>query len=68
MIPNRTELFRKRVLEAESRAFTAKAAESRRAWLIVAREWTKMLEREEKRIKTKSSALDELIALTQASE
>ena len=63
MIPNRIELFRKHALEAESKAFTAKTEESRRAWLIVARDWTKMLEREEARIGTRNSALDELVKL-----
>ena len=55
MIPNRIELFRKRVLEAETKAFTAKIEESRRAWLIVARDWTKMLDQEEARIGTRNS-------------
>jgi len=63
MIPNRIELFRKRVLEAETKAFTARTEESRRAWLIVARDWTKMLEREEARIGTRNLALDELVKL-----
>ena len=63
MIPNRIELFRKRVLEAKTKAFTAKTEETRRAWLIVARDWTKMLEREEARIGTRNSALDELVKL-----
>lgn len=43
---DRTDLFRKRVLEAESKAFTAKTEETRRAWLIVARDWHLMAERE----------------------
>ena len=43
---DRTDLFRKRALEAESKAFTAKTEETRRAWLIVARDWTIMADRE----------------------
>ena len=45
--PNRTELFRKRALEAESKAYTAKTEETRRAWMIIARDWYRMAEREE---------------------
>ena len=45
-MPDRTDLFRKRALDAESKAFVAKAEESRRAWLIVARDWTIMADRE----------------------
>ena len=43
---DRTDLFRKRALDAESKAFTAKTEESRRAWMIVARDWTIMADRE----------------------
>ena len=49
---DRAALFRKRVLEAESKAFTAKTDELRRAWLIVARDWTKMADQEEIRSAT----------------
>ena len=43
---DRTDLFRKRALDAETKAFTAKTDETRRAWLIVARDWTIMADRE----------------------
>ena len=43
---DRTDLFRKRALDAESKAFLAKTEETRRAWLIVARDWTIMADRE----------------------
>ena len=44
----RAYVFRKRAFEAENKAFRAQIPEStRRAWLIVAREWTKMAEKEE---------------------
>ena len=47
----RAYVFRKRAFEAENRAFRAQIPDStRRAWLIVAREWTKMAEREEARL------------------
>ena len=45
----RVTLFRKRALEAESNALSAKADETRRAWKIVARDWSLMAEREERR-------------------
>ena len=47
---DRTALFRKRALDAESKAFTAKYDEVRRAWAKVARDWTLMAEREEQRV------------------
>jgi hypothetical protein len=44
----RAYVFRQKAIEAESKASRAQISEStRRAWLIVAREWTKMAEREE---------------------
>ena len=43
----RADEFRKQVLEAESKAFLAKTEPTRRAWMIIAREWNKMAEREE---------------------
>ncbi len=46
-IGDRAALFRKRALEAESKAFLAKTEESRRAWMIVARDWSRMAERED---------------------
>jgi hypothetical protein len=47
---DRAALFRKRALDAESKAFTAKYDETRRAWAKVARDWTLMAEREEQRV------------------
>jgi len=44
---DRAGLYRKRALEAETKAFTARSDEMRRAWMVVARDWTKMAEREE---------------------
>jgi len=44
---DRADLFRKRALDAESKAFTATTEESRRAWMIVARDWTKMADKED---------------------
>jgi hypothetical protein len=44
----RAYVFRKKAFEAEYKAWREQIPEStRRAWLIVAREWTKMAEREE---------------------
>jgi hypothetical protein len=44
----RAYVFRKQAFEAESKAFRAQISEpTRRAWLILAREWTKMAEKEE---------------------
>ena len=50
MSTERAALYRKRVAESELKATQAKAEESRRAWLIVAREWKKMAVREEGRL------------------
>jgi hypothetical protein len=47
MSAERVALFRQRAAEAELKASSAKAEESSRAWLIVARDWTKMAEVEE---------------------
>jgi hypothetical protein len=47
---DRTALFRKYALDAESKAFAAKYDEMRRAWTKVARDWTLMAEREEQRV------------------
>jgi hypothetical protein len=47
MKTDRAAGFRKHALEAESKAFRAQTEESRRAWMIVARDWTLMAEREE---------------------
>jgi hypothetical protein len=46
MSEDRAALFRKRALEAETKAFNAASEESRRAWQIVARDWTSMAEKE----------------------
>lgn len=44
----RAYVFRQKAIEAESKALRAQISEpTRRAWLIVAREWAKMAEREE---------------------
>lgn len=43
----RADLFRKRALDAESKAFAAATEESRRAWMIVARDWTLMADKED---------------------
>ena len=52
MEEDRTERFRKRALEAESKARAARADEIRRAWEIIARDWNLMAEREERRVQT----------------
>jgi hypothetical protein len=49
MDTERAAYFRRRALEAESKALAAATEESRRAWLIVARDWAKMAEQEEAR-------------------
>jgi hypothetical protein len=74
MSTERAALYRKRVAESELKATQAKAEETRRAWLIVAREWKKMAVREEvkasmdaleqSRKYSITPALDELIKLT----
>ena len=55
MVEDRAALFRKRALEAESKAFNARTDEVKRARLIVARDWTKMAEWEE--VRTGADAL-----------
>ena len=47
---DRAALFRKRAIDAESTAFTAKYDEMRRAWAKIASDWNLMAEREEQRI------------------
>jgi hypothetical protein len=74
MSTERAALYRKRVAGSELKATQAKAEESGRAWLIVAREWKKMAVREEvkasmdaleqSRKYSITPALDELIKLT----
>jgi hypothetical protein len=46
---DRAEGYRKQALNAESKAFNARSKETRRAWQIIARDWTKMADREEAR-------------------
>lgn len=44
----RAYVFRKKASDAETKAFSAELTEpTRRAWLIIAREWTRMAEKEE---------------------
>jgi len=45
--PDRSALFRRRAAESEQKAAEAKAEETRRAWLIIARDWARMAQREE---------------------
>ena len=47
MSTERAALYRQRAAESELKATKATAEQSRRAWLIVAREWKKMAVREE---------------------
>ena len=47
MSTERAAFYRQRAAESEFRATKAKAEESRRAWLIVVRDWKKMAVREE---------------------
>jgi hypothetical protein len=42
----RVARFRQQAAESELKAAKSKIEETRRAWLIVAREWTKMADRE----------------------
>ena len=51
-------MYRLRALEAESKALRARADETRRAWEIVARDWNRMAEREERRISKPTLADD----------
>ncbi len=50
MNPDRAAQFRKHALDAESKAFRAQSESSRRAWMIVARDWTRMADREELKV------------------
>jgi hypothetical protein len=46
--PNgRAALFRQRAAEYEEKAETARSEEMRRSWLILARDWRQMADREE---------------------
>jgi hypothetical protein len=50
-IEARAYAFRQRAVQAENKAFRAEISEpTRRAWLIVARGWYSMAEREEARL------------------
>ena len=50
IMDDRAALFRKRAIDAESIAFTAKYDEMRRAWAKIASDWNRMAEREEQRV------------------
>ena len=45
----RVERFQRQVAECQAKADAARTEETRRAWLIAAREWSSMLERERMR-------------------
>ena len=48
MNEDRVALYWSYALEADSKAFVARTSEpTQRAWLILARQWTKMAEKEE---------------------
>ena len=51
-------LYRAHALAAETRAFNARTEETRRAWLIVARDWTAMADRLEARTNGSARELD----------
>ena len=65
---DRAALYRKRALEAESKAFLARSEVMRHSWLILARDWTKLAEDAEAAISIVPSqevvqpSLDELIS------
>ena len=44
---DRALLFRQRAADSEQKAAEARSEEMRRAWLIIARDWTTMAQREE---------------------
>jgi hypothetical protein len=46
-VAERSAFFRDQAAEGRKKAAEARSEEMRRAWLIVARDWTKMAEREE---------------------
>jgi hypothetical protein len=50
MSTERAAFYRQRAAESEFKATKAKAEESRRAWLIVARDWKRMAVREEAKV------------------
>ena len=47
--------YRKQALDAESKAFNARTEETRRAWLILARDWNAMADRAEAKGKTEAA-------------
>ena len=51
---DRAALYRQRAADSERRASELKTEELRRAWLIVARDWKAMAEREEARVKAEA--------------
>jgi hypothetical protein len=59
MPSDRVVQFRRHVLECEQRAHRAKTPEMHRAWLIAAREWHKMAEREAAKSETDVADTDE---------
>ena len=50
--------YRAHALAAETKAFNARTEETRRAWLIVARDWTAMADRLEARKDESACELD----------
>ena len=52
--PDRAVLYRQRAAESERRAAETKAEELRRSWLIVARDWAAMADREEAKAQNKA--------------
>jgi hypothetical protein len=50
MSADRTLHFRQNAIEAEGKSISARSDESKRAWLIVARDWNLMADREEAKL------------------
>ncbi len=50
--------FRKQVTECEHKAAQARTEETRRAWLIAARDWAAMAEREQAKMAASSEAAE----------
>ncbi len=58
-MPDKVGEYRAQALAAETKAFNAALTdETRRAWLIVARDWTAMADRLEARTNASASELD----------
>ena len=53
----RAETVRRQAAESETKAANARTDETRRAWLIIARDWSKMAEREESKTLVKIDPL-----------